>query len=371
VKSCGLNWHNRRLIHRKKRNLQVVQVSVTAQKHSHQHGLRNVNSMISFRNDGLSTETAFALSTTTILFYKKEDKKTVKVGARNKNLVRHRCSFLGSDQVRFGPCSLKATPQLMSAKPTGQSPTRNNVSFEIKSAQLSLVAVLLKNSQWDAVVIDLLKQFGDQGENPEFFDHDPVVLDFSGLERDTAWTAIDGLLKALRSCRLVPLAFRGQPEAWTAALLQNELVLAPQEALSVSKPLRKLVSKPETPPQVVREVPGPPTLVIDKPVRSGQKIYARGADLVVLAMVNQGAELVADGNIHVYAPLRGKAMAGARGNTAARIFSLCLEPELISIAGVYRTSESALPTDVAGKPAQVRLFSEDGQDRLLIEPLKN
>ena len=122
---------------------------------------------------------------------------------------------------------------------------------------------------------------------------------------------------------------------------------------------------------VLREVPGPATMVIDKPVRSGQKIYARGADLVVLAMVNQGAEVVADGNIHVYAPLRGKAMAGARGNASARIFSLCLEPELISIAGVYRTSENPLPADVAGKPAQVRLSSDGGQDRLLIEPLKN
>jgi septum site-determining protein MinC len=110
-------------------------------------------------------------------------------------------------------------------------------------------------------------------------------------------------------------------------------------------------------------------MVVDKPLRSGQKVYARGADLVVLAPVNQGAEVVADGNIHVYAPLRGKAMAGARGNTEARIFSICLEPELISIAGVYRTSENPLPADIQGKAAQVRL-SSDGLDKLLIEALK-
>jgi septum site-determining protein MinC len=124
----------------------------------------------------------------------------------------------------------------------------------------------------------------------------------------------------------------------------------------------------ETVREVVHEVAGPTTLVIDKPLRSGQKIYARGADLVVLAMVNQGAEVVADGNIHVYAPLRGKAMAGASGNTNARIFSLCLEPELISIAGVYRTSENPLAPEVRGKAAQVRL-SNDGQDKLLFEAL--
>ena len=110
-------------------------------------------------------------------------------------------------------------------------------------------------------------------------------------------------------------------------------------------------------------------MVVDKPLRSGQKIYARGADLVILAMVNQGAEVVADGNIHVYAPLRGRAMAGASGNVHARIFSTCLEPELISIAGIYRTSEKPLADDVRGKAAQVRL-SNDGQDKLLIEALK-
>jgi septum site-determining protein MinC len=141
--------------------------------------------------------------------------------------------------------------------------------------------------------------------------------------------------------------------------------------LEISK-IKKAVEKTNTSlVETLREIPGLSTMVIDKPIRSGQKIYARGADLVLLAMVNQGAEVVADGNIHVYAPLRGKAMAGARGNVSARIFSMCLEPELISIAGVYRTSENPLPVDIAGKPAQVRLSSEDGQDKLLIEPLKN
>jgi septum site-determining protein MinC len=256
----------------------------------------------------------------------------------------------------------------MSVKPTGQSPAQNNLRFEIKSAQLSLVALMLKSAQWDSVGVDLLNQYGVSGENPEFFDHDPVVLDFSWLERDAAFDDLSKLLAVIRSCRLVPLAFRAEPAHWTQALLQTGLVQAPLDVGKLSRSPANAVPEPQT---VVREVPGPATMVIDRPIRSGQKIYARGADLVVLAMVNQGAELVADGNIHVYAPLRGKAMAGARGNAAARIFSLCLEPELISIAGVYRTSENPLPADVAGKPAQVRLVSEDGQDKLLIEPLKN
>ena len=114
----------------------------------------------------------------------------------------------------------------------------------------------------------------------------------------------------------------------------------------------------------------PPALIVDKPLRSGQQVYARGRDLVVLAMVNAGAEVIADGHIHVYAPLRGKAIAGARGNTEARIFALAMEPELVSIAGIYRTSEVPWPDEVLGKPTQVRLFSGPEGDKLVMDAIK-
>jgi septum site-determining protein MinC len=99
-------------------------------------------------------------------------------------------------------------------------------------------------------------------------------------------------------------------------------------------------------------------MIVDRPVRAGQQIYARGCDLVVLAMVSAGAEVIADGNIHVYAPLRGRALAGARGNTSARIFVRSMEAELVSIAGVYRTIEQALPESIKGKPTQIQLENE-------------
>ncbi|EWS52632.1 Septum site-determining protein MinC [Methylibium sp. T29] len=120
--------------------------------------------------------------------------------------------------------------------------------------------------------------------------------------------------------------------------------------------------------EVIREVPvaGPGTMVIDRPLRSGQQVYAKGCDLVVLAAVNVGAEVIADGHIHVYGPLRGRAIAGARGNADARIFATCMEPQLVSIAGTYRTTETPLPAEVLGKPAQVRLQG----DKLLLEALK-
>jgi septum site-determining protein MinC len=112
-------------------------------------------------------------------------------------------------------------------------------------------------------------------------------------------------------------------------------------------------------------------MVIDKPLRSGQQVYAKGRDLIVLAMVNAGAEVIADGHIHVYGALRGKAIAGARGNMHAKIFAQVMEPELISIAGVYRTSENALPQHVLGQAAQVCLQSGPDGDKLLITALQS
>lgn len=108
-----------------------------------------------------------------------------------------------------------------------------------------------------------------------------------------------------------------------------------------------------------------PTLIIDRPLRSGQRIYAEG-DVVVLGLVSYGAEVIAEGNIHIYAPLRGRALAGVHGNLSARIFCTCLEPELISIAGIYRTTENPLAADVLGKSVQIRLDDE----KLIFEPLR-
>jgi len=120
-------------------------------------------------------------------------------------------------------------------------------------------------------------------------------------------------------------------------------------------------SAPTPPPAAAKPVanePPPPSLVLSQPLRSGQIVYADdGRDAIALAAVNQGAELIADGNIHVYSTLRGRALAGARGNDGARIFCQRLEAELISIAGVYVNADE-LPKDKLGKPAQI--FLRDG-----------
>ncbi len=246
-------------------------------------------------------------------------------------------------------------------------------SFDIKSTHLQLVALLLRTADLQQITLELLQQFGPQGESPEFFDNDPLIVDFSHLLAEQPVTGLNALVSALLVCHLKPLMFRAAQPQHAALAVAAGLVEVPPDLVKakptvVPTPPVVEVEIREVVKEVVREVPAPGALVIDKPLRSGQKIYARGTDLVMLAIVNQGAEVVADGNIHVYAPLRGKAMAGASGNAQARIFSICLEPELISIAGVYRTSETPLAVDIQGKPAQVRL-SDDGQEKLLFEAL--
>ena len=260
-------------------------------------------------------------------------------------------------------------------------------AFEIKSAQLTLIALLVKSPDLAKVAAELLKKFGPNGESPDFFDTDGLVLDFSAAGVRLPHPQWNLLLNTLGQCRLVASAVRGLDPASLEVAKKSGIAEAPPEIrrTSSSKTIPLEVPKPVVPaaapakaasatpspaptPPTAREG-GNPTMVVSKPLRSGQKVYARGADLIVMAMVNRGAEVIADGNIHVYAPLRGKAMAGARGNTSARIFALALEPELVSIAGVYRTTEQELGPDVLGKPAQVRL-SDDGKEKIIIEPLK-
>jgi len=278
----------------------------------------------------------------------------------------------------------------MTVPPAAVSSGAVPAAFELKSAQLTLVALVLKTHDLAIVAAELARSFGPKGESPDFFDTDGVVLDFSQTDITLPHPQWDLLIKTFGACKLVPMAVRGLEPASLAVAQRLGLTEAPPEPRRIATPSPKtaapvpapvVVTSPASAPisasksapaalSSAREAAPVPTMVITKPLRSGQKIYARGGDLVVLAMVNRGAEVIADGNIHVYAPLRGKAMAGARGNTQARIFSLCMEPELVSIAGIYRTTERELEGDVLGKPAQIHL-SDDGKEKLIIEALKS
>lgn len=246
--------------------------------------------------------------------------------------------------------------------------TGSSASFELKSAALMLVAVILKTTDRAALARELDERIAD---TPGLFERDPVVVDLSQVREADAAIDFPALIDLLRERQMLPLAVRGGNEAQMADALAAGLVEAPAGA-NPAPPARAPSPVPAAPPvtltEIIREVPvvGPGTMIVDRPLRSGQQVYAKGCDLVVLAAVNVGAEVIADGNIHVYGPLRGRAIAGARGNADARIFATCMEPQLISIAGTYRTTETPLPAEVLGKPAQVKLQG----DKLLLEALK-
>jgi septum site-determining protein MinC len=227
-------------------------------------------------------------------------------------------------------------------------------AYEIKSASLPLVSFLLKTPDTSGLQADMARRLG---ATPGFFDNDPVVIDLSVLEDPHNQLDLPSVCLMLRTHQMLPVAVRGANEyqlanARKAGLFEaSDLSIQAPAAPRVETVVQEVIREVE----VVREGNGA-AMVIDKPLRSGQHIYAKGRDLIVLAMVNPGAEIMADGHIHVYAPLRGKAIAGARGDEQARIFTSCLEAELLSIAGTYRTSGDApLPADVAGKAAQIRL----------------
>lgn len=249
------------------------------------------------------------------------------------------------------------------------SAARTRALFEFKSATLPLIAVILKTSDLDLLAEALDAQLAD---SPDFFEQEPVVIDLSQLEEseesggEAADIDFDRLRQLLARHQTQPIAVRGGNDQQNSAARAAGLSIA---AMPVAPPARPPApaEAPSPAPQIVREVPVPAsgTLVIDRPLRSGQQVYARGGDVIVLDVVNVGAEVIADGHVHVYAPLRGKAIAGARGNTEARIFSTCMEAQLVAIAGIYRTSEVALPADVQGKPAQIWL----NEQKLVFEPI--
>ncbi len=215
-----------------------------------------------------------------------------------------------------------------------------------------------------------------------FFENEPVVIDASAITEPIDW---QDLLQALRSHALHPIGVvaEGQAlaDAQASGLTKVDLSSAPTRPTSVPAPDKDVpvvappaagekTSKPGPSattaseadhPQPVAPSIAPAAMVINRQLRSGQRIYARDTDLIVIGVVSQGAEVIADGNIHVYGPLRGKAMAGAKGDASARIFTTQLDPELVAIAGVYRVIETQLDPKLHNQPSIIQLNGDSLQ----------
>ncbi len=241
-------------------------------------------------------------------------------------------------------------------------------SFDIKSGYLSTVNLIFRTTDLQIIEVDLKTRFGDV---PDFFDDDAVCIDLTALDGAvTTGLNWERLLSMLQAYRMRPIAVKGLTAAGQSVALAHGLLIQPDVGNS------QVIDKSETKPVEVRvsdpatvAVISPSAMVIDKPLRSGQRVYAKGRDLVMLAMVNAGAEVIADGHIHVYAPLRGRAIAGARGDASARIFALNFSPELVSIAGVYKSVDGDLPVGIEGQIAQAALVVSEQEERLIYQAL--
>lgn len=284
--------------------------------------------------------------------------------------------------------------------------TSEDPAFKIKTGNLPLLQLHINTTDMAELKAQLKQRLS---QTPDFFAHTPIVLELSAIAGNGSGLNFSELMAFMLKHSMCAAGVVGGSESQRAAAakaglglfpdvpVRNPLRRATDDAFSVTgrravpiqeklfssdpvtpdlaiSPVAAEVKEPAASPPVeivtpvVAPVPAPvvrQTMVIDKPVRTGQRIYAEGANLVVLAIVNAGAELIADGDIHVYAPMRGKAIAGARGNEAARIFVQSLEAELLSIAGCFKVFEEGIPENVSGKPAHVHL---DGS-RLVINSM--
>lgn len=257
-----------------------------------------------------------------------------------------------------------------------RSPTaaKRQVAFDLKGTMAPLTVLRLRATDVALVERQLRVKIA---QLPQLFVDAPVLLDLGALgDADAAALPFAELVRILRLCKLVPVAVSNVPDALRAAAVAAGLgVLQPQAASRVSERSIAEGARPETdaaapatpePPRASERKAARPAVhggpvVISQPVRSGQVVYAQNNDLVVLASVNAGAQVIADGHVHIYATLRGRAVAGAQGLLGARIFCQKLEAELVAISGAYVMSDE-IPADRRGKPAQI--FLDGGECRI-------
>jgi septum site-determining protein MinC len=223
-------------------------------------------------------------------------------------------------------------------------------AVEIRFGQVGLVQLRLHTIDPGSILDELT---GRTATAPHFFERTAVCLDLSSLAKPPSLEEIRAVIEIVRRAGMLSVGLaQGGASVDTLA---NELEM----------PVFTHIRAPNKPVPVVpvaQAAPAPelalPAQMQHQPVRSGQRVYARGRDLIVTATVAAGAEVMADGCVHIYGPLRGRVMAGVHGDTEARVFCQAFNAELVSIAGVFRVFET-IPAELAGVPVQAWLAGED------------
>lgn len=238
----------------------------------------------------------------------------------------------------------------MMTKPVDAAAAAPAPAIDVRFGQVGLIQVRIRSTDPGAILDELT---GRVASAPLFFQRTGVCLDLTVLGREPQVEEMRVVMDAVRRAGMLPVGLVGESAAMESLSAALELpVLAPFRAQAQARAAAPIVQPAE------RVEPGLPAMMQHQPVRSGQRVYARSRDLVVTATVGAGAEVIADGCVHIYGSLRGRAVAGARGETSARVFCQEFRAELVSVAGVFRVFET-LPPELAGKPVQAWLDGDD------------
>jgi septum site-determining protein MinC len=222
--------------------------------------------------------------------------------------------------------------------------------FQLKGSMLAITVMELAHN--NLVRLDL-QLSAKVAQAPAFFSNTPLILALDKLPEGEGELDLAELMAICRQHGLRTLAIRANREADIKAAEALDLPVLPPSGAR-ERPIELAPAKPVKP----AEPEFKPTKIITSPVRGGQQVYAQGGDLIVLAAVSAGAELLADGNIHVYAPMRGRALAGIKGNLKARIFCQQMGAELLSIAGQYKVAEDLRRDPLWGEAVHVSLSGD-------------
>ena len=258
---------------------------------------------------------------------------------------------------------------MTSAAPRPDNATRIE-PFRLRGANFNLLVLRLLDHRPEVVV----PAIGDQFRRaPGFLRFAPIVLGLSDIQVPPAEVDFPGLIQGLRELEIMPIGTTGgtaemrnvaisyglPPVRSVGGKEADEDITAPSPQAGDATQ-----AAPPPPPPITKPAAARSTMVVEQPVRAGQRVWAEGADLIITSTVNAGAEVIADGNIHVYGALRGRAIAGGASNMEARVFALNFDPELVSIAGFYAVREG-FPAAQIGKAMQVRLVGE----RMRFDPI--
>jgi septum site-determining protein MinC len=226
-------------------------------------------------------------------------------------------------------------------------------AIDLRYAQVGLLQLKLRSTDPGAIIDELT---GKMASAPQFFQRTAICLDLRDLAVDPDASQVRAVIEAVQRSGMLVVGLTEGPAS---------AALAKTIGMPVIAGFRPQNSTPERAPAAAAPAPSPqmqsqalPALIHTQPVRSGQRLYARDRDLIVMATVGAGAEVMADGCVHIYGSLRGRAMAGVRGDANARVFTQEFRAELVAVAGVFKVFEQ-LPKDLAGHPVQALLAGDD------------